>query len=377
MTIHHKLLRRQLQRHLEGTEPPREWSDFLQAVSAAYQDFDTDRRLIERSLEVMSLELTERNAQLQVELAERKAVERALLKEQAEQAALIKKLEEAHHQLLQSEKMASIGQLAAGVAHEINNPIGFVSSNLVTLGGYFSKLIAAMSVYERQMEKLGSEAKQLIAAALHPLDLAYTREDGPELLAESMEGIRRVSQIVSALKDFSHIDEGHWVWADLHKGLDSTLNIVNNEIKYVADVEKHYEELPEIQCVPSQLNQVFLNMLVNASHAIKGKRGTITLRTSAQPSEGLVTVEISDNGEGIEPQHLKRIFDPFFTTKPVGTGTGLGLSLSYGIVETHGGRIEVQSELGRGTSFRIVLPMQHSAMKSHGRTPPSDTPTWA
>jgi signal transduction histidine kinase len=164
----------------------------------------------------------------------------------------------------------------------------------------------------------------------------------------------RVTKIVKDLKDFSHVDAGdEWQLADLHQGLDSTLNIVWNEIKYKCEVKKEYGALPEIECLPSQLNQVFMNMLINAGHAIE-ERGTIVIRTGT--ADGQVWVEFEDSGKGIAPEHIGKIFDPFFTTKPVGKGTGLGLSLSYGIVHKHKGRIEVRSAPGRGTTFRVWLP---------------------
>jgi signal transduction histidine kinase len=164
-----------------------------------------------------------------------------------------------------------------------------------------------------------------------------------------------VKNIVQDLKDFSHVDEAEWQWSDLHHGLDSTLNIVWNELKYKAEVVKEYGAPPEIECIPSQLNQVFMNLLVNAAHAIEN-RGTITIRTG-HDGDG-AWVEITDDGKGIAPEHLERIFDPFFTTKPVGKGTGLGLSLSYGIVKKHKGRIEVDSRPGMGARFRVWLPVR-------------------
>ena len=357
MNNHHKLLERQINRYLSGIELTPAWTEFLAAVDIAYRDADANHASIERSMELMSRELTDRNGQLRTELSERHLVEQALMTEKAEQSALIKKLEAAHNQLLQSEKLASIGQLAAGVAHEINNPIGFVSSNLGTLRGYLASLFQAIEGFEREVPGLSAEAQQRLAAMRQKLDLGYLCSDGMALLDESSDGIRRVRQIVQALKDFSHVDEAQWVWADLHQGLDSTLNIVNNEIKYVADVVKEYGVIPEIQCLASQLNQVFLNMFVNASHAIgSSKRGTITVRTG-KVDEQHVYVEIADDGSGMAPETVKRIFDPFFTTKPVGVGTGLGLSLAYGIIGKHQGRIEVRSEVGLGTTFRIVLPV--------------------
>ncbi|WP_224249443.1 ATP-binding protein [Hyalangium gracile] len=358
---YHPLLERQLRRFFgELDRLPPGLEPFLAAVSDAYRASDEDGRLLERSLELMSRELTERNDELRGELAGRQRIEEALLQEKAEQAALFRKLEETHSQLLQSEKMATIGQLAASLAHEINNPIGFVNSNLGTLRGYVTDLLELITAFEAEEERLGEAARQRIATVKKQVDLALLREDSRSLLDESAEGIRRVRQIIRDLTEFSHVDDARWRLVDLHKGLESTLNIVHNEVRHVADVLKEYGELPEVECLPSQLNQVFLNMLVNATHAIKGRRGTITVRTGRQDG-GHVFVEISDTGEGIPPENLKRIFEPFFTTKPVGKGTGLGLALSAGIVARHHGRIEVRSEVGAGTTFRIILPVKHVA----------------
>lgn len=266
-----------------------------------------------------------------------------------QQIALNRKLEETQNQLLQSEKMASIGQLAAGVAHEINNPVGFVSSNLGTLKGYLDDL---MSIVEHSLIRLGPDPD--MQALLQDKDFEFLREDAPALVRESLEGIARVKKIVQDLKDFSRVGEVNWQWADLHQGLESTLNIVWNEIKYKARVDKQYGELPLIYCLPSQLNQVFMNLLVNAAHSIE-KHGLVTLRTGSKAER--VWVEVEDTGCGIAPENLKKIFDPFFTTKPVGKGTGLGLSLSFSIVRKHGGWLEVDSEVGRGSRFRVYLPI--------------------
>lgn len=266
-------------------------------------------------------------------------------------------VEQAQSNLLQSEKMASIGQLAAGVAHEINNPIGFVYSNLGTLEKYVQDTFGLLDLYE-QAEGLIADAEMLakLKAAKDKLDIAFIKVDLQALMGESKDGITRVKKIVQSLKDFSHVDAvDEWHFSDLHNGIDSTLNIVNNEIRYKANVVKEYGELPEVESLSSQLNQVFMNLLVNASHAIE-ERGTITIRTGQQGDE--VWVEVADTGKGIAPEHIKKIFDPFFTTKPIGKGTGLGLSLSYGILQKHHGRIEVQSEIGKGTTFRIWLPVK-------------------
>lgn len=273
--------------------------------------------------------------------------------EQAEQRALIRRLHEAQDQLLQSEKMASIGQLAAGVAHEINNPVGFVNSNLGTLQKYVQQLLELLDTYEQAELLLDDATLSKIQLARQQADIEFLKQDVLALVQESHQGLTRVMQIVQDLKDFSHVDEGEWQLVDLHQGLDSTLNIVNNELKYKAQVIKEYGQLPLTECIGPQLNQVFMNLLVNAAHAME-QHGVITIRTGAE--QDWVWVEISDTGKGITPEHLKRIFDPFFTTKPVGAGTGLGLSMSYGIVEKHGGRIEVHSEVGEGATFRLWLP---------------------
>ncbi len=280
----------------------------------------------------------------------------ALSQAHAELQAANQQLKEAQAQLLQSEKMASIGQLAAGVAHEINNPIGYVHSNLGSLEGYIQDIFRILEVYA-EVERDHPEQAPLFAgvkAMRQKLDIDFLKEDVHALLGETREGIGRVKKIVQDLKDFSRTGaEDEWQWADLHRGIDSTLNIVNNEIKYKAKVVKEYGTLPEIECLPSQLNQVFMNLLVNAAHAIDAQ-GLITVRTGADADS--LWVEIADTGSGIAPENLTRIFEPFFTTKPVGKGTGLGLSLSYSIVQKHGGRIEVDSARGRGTTFRITLP---------------------
>ena len=177
-----------------------------------------------------------------------------------------------------------------------------------------------------------------------------------------MEGINRVKKIVQDLKDFSHIDETEMQWTDVHDGIDSTLNIVNNEIKYKAKVVKQYGDIPEIECIASQINQVFMNILVNAAHSIESE-GTIKIITGYKDTDW-VWIKISDSGKGIEKENIKRIFDPFYTSKPVGEGTGLGLSLSYSIIEKHHGHIEVESEVDKGTSFTIWLPVQQVANMS-------------
>jgi len=286
----------------------------------------------------------------------RKQMEEALAKKGEEQRLLIEQLQEAQAQLLQSEKMASIGQLAAGIAHEINNPIGFINSNMSSFKGYVDTLCALVDGLDQSLRSVPGqpELKEKAAQLKKQADYAFLKADVVDLVRESLDGLKRVRDIVQSLKDFAHIDETDWQLADLHAGIDSTLTIASNEFKYKATVTKAYGSLPPVKCLPSQLNQVFMNLIVNASQAIHAN-GVITVRTGC--ADDWVWVEIGDNGAGIAPDALTRIFDPFFTTKPVGKGTGLGLSLSYSIVTKHGGRIEVASELGKGTRFTVHLPV--------------------
>jgi signal transduction histidine kinase len=304
---------------------------------------------------------------LQQQLEEKKLAEEALQREKAEQQILIDRLEEAHNQLLQSEKMASIGQLAAGVAHEINNPIGYVNSNLGVLQTYVQGMLRLIAGYERFEGELRTESRSAVDAIRQDIDLSYLRNDICDLLSESLGGLQRVKRIVQDLKDFSHIGDTEVQWANLEEGLESTLNVVWNELKYKAEVVRDYGKLPEVECIPSQLNQVFMNLLVNAGQAIL-ERGIITLRTR-QVGEN-VQIEISDTGPGIPPEIINRIFDPFFTTKPVGSGTGLGLSITHSILRKHHGQIDVSSEPGKGTTFRITLPIQFKTSEQDAPTAP-------
>lgn len=199
--------------------------------------------------------------------------------------------------------------------------------------------------------------KQAIADLKRDIEFDFVRDDVADLLRESQDGLDRVKKIVQDLKDFSRVDNTQsWQMANINQCLDSTLNVAFNEIKHKADVVKEYSTLPEIECLPFQLNQVFLNLMVNAAQAIKD-HGTIRLATGIE--EDWIWVEIADTGSGIAPEHMNRLFEPFFTTKEVGKGTGLGLSVSYNIVSKHSGRIEVESILGTGTTFRVFLPIRH------------------
>lgn len=269
-------------------------------------------------------------------------------------------LKSAQQQLMLSEKMASIGLLAAGVAHEINNPVGYVNSNLGTLEKYLADIFVVMDKYEAvdTLREGDSPLQEELRHFKEKINLNFIREDTKSLISESHQGLDRVKKIIQDLKNFSHSDANEqWVLANVHHGLDSTLNVVWNELKYKCEVIKEYGVLPEIYCLPSQLNQVFMNLLVNAAQAIE-VRGQITIRTGQEESR--VWIEVSDTGKGIPPEHIPHLFDPFFTTKPIGKGTGLGLSVSYNIVKKHHGKIEIHSEVGKGSTFRVWLPMQQS-----------------
>lgn len=261
-------------------------------------------------------------------------------------------------QLLQSEKLASIGQLAAGIAHEINNPIGFVNSNLNALNHHIADIFEVLNSYESLLEHepVNPDTVEIIGKLKLQKELDYLKNDIPQLIAESCEGLIRVCNIIQDLKNFSRVDSNDWELVDLHKCLDSTLNILRSELKYRCTIHKVYGDIPLLYCLASQINQVFMNVLVNAAQAIKDQ-GDITIHTLKSADE--VWVEISDSGQGIAPEHIKRIFEPFFTTKPAGKGTGLGLSISQNIVQKHDGRIEIISAVNIGTTFRICLPIQH------------------
>ena len=277
-------------------------------------------------------------------------------------------LKEIQAQLIQSEKMAAIGLLAAGIAHAINNPIGFIKSNLSIIGDYIESLLSVTSQSDKLLAFLAKEGRteeekskfvSELKSKIKSIEFDYLKKDIPAILNETAEGISRVTSIVEDLSGFSRASETDWEIYDLHKGLDSTINIANNEIKYNASVIKNFGEIPLIDCIPSQINQVILNVIINAAQSID-ESGEITVVTKLKGDR--VSISITDTGSGIEPDDLEHLFEPFFTTKPIGMGTGLGLSVSYGIVKAHGGDIEITSNLGTGTTVEILLPVsQHPA----------------
>ncbi len=280
---------------------------------------------------------------------------RKLVTQQLEKA--YKELKASQAQLLQQEKMASIGQLAAGVAHEINNPVGFVTSNLGTLNKYSLRLAEYIEAMSNAFNDNPSSEKtaQTLNSLRKKLKIDYVIEDSLELIKESLDGVERVKKIVQNLKSFSRIDQSDCIMADINQCLEDTLNIVWNELKYKTTVHKEYGELPLTKCYPQQLNQVFMNLLVNASHAID-KKGEIGIKTWSDDNN--IYAVITDTGCGIPEENLNRIFEPFFTTKEVGKGTGLGLSITYDIVtQKHNGEITVESQVGKGSTFTVKIPI--------------------
>jgi PAS domain S-box-containing protein len=262
------------------------------------------------------------------------------------------KLVNTHAQLLQSDKMAAIGVLSAEVAHEINNPVGFVTSNINILSDWSMELIQLIESMDHEIKHDASLTKA-IAAYKNQFDFDYVKEEIPLLLKQTKEGLSRVSTIVADLKGFAHIDESVWEKVDLRQTIKSTLNIVDYQLKYKAKVVLDFDDIPLVECLPSQISQVLMNIVINAVQSIDSK-GLITITT--RHVGAMVCIKISDTGGGIAKENLCQMFDPFFTTKPVGQGTGLGLSVSYGIIESHHGRIEVDSQEGKGSNFYIWLP---------------------
>ncbi len=269
--------------------------------------------------------------------------------------------------VLQTEKMASIGQLAAGVAHEINNPMGFIHANLFQMAEYLADLRGAWDEVDALQAAVADgdladirRCSNKLAAASKELDVEFVLSDFAKAIRESQEGSERIRHIVNDLRNFSHRDSEHPVLADVNQFLDSTASIVWPMMKHLVVLEKEYRELPMIHCYPMQLQQVFMNLLVNAYQAVEerigdsGETGTIWLRT--EPREGGVAIIVTDTGVGIAAENLGRIFDPFFTTKKVGMGTGLGLSTCFNIVERHGGNLVAESQPGVETSFTVWLP---------------------
>jgi len=263
-------------------------------------------------------------------------------------------------QLIQSEKMASIGQLAAGVAHEINNPIGFSLSNITTLSDYidsFLKLDSIVLSHLPTLEKI--EFATQYQNFRKEEDIDFVIGDMKELIEDTVKGLNRVSAIVANLKKVTHASELEMELCDINEIIEESIKVVWNELKYNMEVVKQFSQTPKIPCHAGEIHQVLMNLFLNASHACEEK-GLLTINTSLieLKNQQWVVIEITDNGKGMPREVRKKIFDPFFTTKPVGVGTGLGLSVSFSIIEKHNGKIKVASEEGVGTTFTIRLPLK-------------------
>jgi two-component system, NtrC family, sensor kinase len=280
--------------------------------------------------------------------------------------------------MVQTEKLASLGQLVAGVAHEINNPLAFVSNNVAVLERDLRDMIAIVGLY-RQFPRPDAPEHAALNARIdqvsEELDLDYTLENLPRLIERTREGLRRIERIVKDLRLFARVDEGEWNEVDLNPGIESSVNMVLGYArKKGARLVMELGSLPLVRCRAARVHQVIVNLLMNAIDAC-GSDGVVTIRTGAEAETGGVRIEVADTGCGIDPQIRERIFDPFFTTKPIGEGTGLGLSISYGIVEEHHGTIDVQSTPGHGTSFVVHLPLGAKHPDSRIPVPATEVPS--
>ncbi|HJV24358.1 MAG TPA: ATP-binding protein [Aromatoleum sp.] len=299
------------------------------------------------------------------DISERDRAERALQESLVELRETNQRLSDARDQLLQSEKMAAIGQLAAGVAHEINTPIGYVKANVGTLERNFGDLLKVIEAYEEATPHLDPAHQSIIRRERDACDVDFVREDTPALLKETQAGLASIARIVRELMDFSATGEqGDWQSSDLHPLLDAAVAASASRTGSKATIVRDYGELPPVFCLASGMRQVFGNLLTNAMQAV-APEGRIIIR-SARDDGGRVRIEIEDDGKGIAPENLPRVFNPFFTTRPVGTGTGMGLSVADTLVRRHGGRIEIASACGRGTMVRVTLPLAQEGAQEGG-----------
>ncbi|PKM50993.1 MAG: histidine kinase [Firmicutes bacterium HGW-Firmicutes-7] len=342
MNEHDILLKKQINRTFgdietcEGLHP--KMKDFLKLINITYNDYKNDNMLLERSIDISSKEYIES----------------------------IEKMNNLQAQLVSNEKMAGIGQLSAGIAHEINNPLGFVQSNMEMLKKYIKKIEGLYELNKKMVDfsrdeeiKACGEICKEVQAYMKANKLEIIFNDLQDINDETLDGLQRIEKIIKSLLGFArkgNVEE--FVEYDLNMGIKDTLVIANNEIKYNAKVVEQLEPIPMISALYGEINQVLLNLIINASHAIKSKDvfGNITIHTYVE--KDFVYCEITDDGAGIPANCLNRIFEPFFTTKPVGSGTGLGLSIAHDIiVNKHNGHIDVKSLLGTGTTFTIALPL--------------------
>ncbi|MEO1147072.1 MAG: ATP-binding protein [Cyanobacteria bacterium J06638_22] len=277
-----------------------------------------------------------------------------LIRANDELTAALQQIHQTQGWLIQQEKMSSLGQLVAGVAHEINNPVNFIHGNIIHVQSYIRDLLELVQEYQQCYPNPDTDMQ----AAIEKADLEFIREDLPRTLSSMQLGSDRIRKLVLSLRNFSRLDEAEIKAVDLHEGIENTLVILNHRLKQEVEIVKGYGTLPLVDCYPAQLNQVFMNILLNALDALESHQveaPQIVIRTEVL-SDHQIRITISDNGPGIPPDVLHRVFDPFFTTKPVGLGTGLGLGICYQIMEKHQGTIQAFSSIGQGAKFVITLP---------------------
>lgn len=339
--------------------------DELAAVSEAFNLMAKNLHEASERRDLIESELKDFNQKLEEIVLKRTKV---IIDKNKQLEEANKNIKETQTKLMQSEKMASVGLLAAGVAHEINNPMSFIISNIDILEEYTEQFQTLINLYKRLQYEEGEQSELLaeIHAFENKIDLGFIEEDLPSLIKDTKEGTGRVKEIVKGLKDFSHADqENTFSMSDLNTCIHSTLKVVNNELKYHCEIKTQLDDLPQTYCAPGQIKQVLLNLLINAGHAIKEK-GLIEVTSKQQGND--IKISIKDNGCGIPDKDIEKLFDPFYTTKPLGKGTGLGLAISYGIIQDHQGAINIESSVGVGSTFTIILPITSAPIKIKAET---------
>ncbi|MBD1898798.1 ATP-binding protein [Trichocoleus sp. DQ-A3] len=336
------------------------FNTLIQRVANYTQELEFARQTLERRVAERTEELEGKNEQLEAVRAHLQELNAELVSQAGELSHTLHDLRQTQARLIQTEKMSSLGQMVAGVAHEINNPVNFIYGNLSHVSEYTQDLLALVDLYQQHYPNSAPE----IQAQIQAFDLEFVADDLPKILSSMKMGTERIRQIVLSLRNFSRLDEADMKPVDIHEGIDSTLLILNHRLKRGIEVTKQYGELPLVECYPAQLNQVFMNILSNGIDALleqsQQTSPQILIQTEIETENpGFVRVRIRDNGLGIPPDIQNKLFDPFFTTKPAGKGTGLGLAICAQIMEKHQGKIEVNSQPGKGTEFALVLPSKH------------------